>query len=249
MFPSPTSLLTKDRRGSGGGSRPPSACILLRRILLATAAVLAVTATPAAASCFQVTTQTMFDRNPAVVIATVVEQRTGSVTLAIERGLKGDVPTGRLEVANPLTSIALNVPNGTRLGLGLRPIAQGGYETNDCNRADPSALVRAAGLRPAYVVGGRGALLLLDRRGREQRRIVVSGLVTAVARGPQPGLVALRTSAGVTYRDVFSDELFFGPPMPIRASRAFRISGRKLLRQGRRVATLPRGRWTSATSL
>lgn len=225
----------------------------MRRILLAIAAVLAVTATPAAASCVQVSTQRMFDSNPAVVIATVVEQRTGSVTLAIERRLKGDVPTGRLKVANPFSSIALAVPNGTRLGLGLRPIAQGGYETNACDRADPSALVRAVGSHPAYVVGGRGALLLLDRRGREQRRIVVPGLVTAVARGPEPGLVALRTAADVTYRDVFSGKLFFGlyffPLKPIRASREFRISGRTLLRQGRRVATLPRGRWTSATSL
>ena len=221
----------------------------MRRILLATAAVFGVTAVPAAASCLPPSTQSTFDRNPAVVIATVVEQRAGAVTIAIERSLKGDVPAGRMEVANPFSSIALNVPIGTRLGLGLRPLAQGGYEANDCNRAEPDALTRAAGPRPAYVVGGRKALLLLDRNGREQRRIAVPGVVTAVARGWQPGLVALRTAAGVAYRDVFSEDVSGGPPKPVRASRAFRIKGRTLLRDGRRVATLPAGRWTSATSL
>ncbi len=221
----------------------------MRRILLATVAVLGVTAAPAAASCLPSSTQSTFDRNPAVVIATVVEQRANAITIVIERSLKGDVPTGRLEVANPLSSIALNVPLGTRLGLGLRPFAQGGYEANDCNRAEPSALVRAAGPRPAYVVGGRRQLLLLDRGGREQRRITVPGMVSAVARGGQPGVVALRTGAGVAYRDVLSEEVFFMPPKPFRASRAFSIRGRALLRDGRRVATLPAGRWTSATSL
>lgn len=221
----------------------------MRRILLVTVVVFSITAAPAAASCLPVSTQSVFDRNPAVVIATVVEQRTGSVTLAVERGLKGDVPTGRMEVANPFSSVALTVPNGTRIGLGLRMLPQGGYETNACNRADPSALVRAAGPRPAYVVGGRRKLLLLDRRGREQRRIAVPGRVIAVARGPQPGLVALRTAAGVAYRDVFSGAISFGPRRSFRASRAFKIKGRRLLRDGRRVATLPRGRWTSATSL
>jgi len=222
---------------------------LVRRILLATAVAFGVTAAPAAASCLPPSTQSIFDRNPAVVIATVVEQRMGTLTLAIERSLKGDVPTGRLEVANPLSSIALNTPVGTRLGLGLTPSAQGGYGANDCNRAEPSALTRAAGPRPAYVVGGRRQLLLLDHGGHEQRRITVPGLVTAVARGWQPGLVALRTAAGVAYRDVFSEEVSFGPPKPVRASRAFRIKGRTLLRDGQRVATLPAGRWTSATSL
>lgn len=221
----------------------------MRRILLVTAVVLGLTAAPAAASCLPPSTQRTFDRNPAVVIATVVEQREGTLTLAIERSLKGDVPTGRIEVANPLTSIALNVPVGTRLGLGLTQSAQGGYAANVCSSAEPSALERAAGPRPAYVVGGRRQLLLLGRDGREQRRITVPGVVTAVARGPQPGLVALRTAAGVAYRDVFSDELSSGPPKPVRASRAFRIKGRALLRDGRRVATLPAGRWTSATSL
>lgn len=227
----------------------------MRRILLATAVVLGLTAAPAAASCLPPSTQRTFDRNPAVVIATVVEQRMGTLTLTIERSLKGDVPTGRLEVSNATgTSIALNVPVGTRLGLGLKPSAQGGYAANVCSSAEPSALERAAGPRPAYVVGGRRQLLLLDQGGHEQRRITVPGLVTAVARGWQPGLVALRTAAGVAYRDVFSEEVSFGPPFGppkpvVRASRAFRIKGRTLLRDGQRVATLPAGRWTSATSL
>jgi hypothetical protein len=225
--------------------RPP-----VRRILLATAVALGVTAAPAAASCLPSSTQSIFDRNPAVVIATVVEQRMGTLTLAIERSLKGDVPTGRLEVANPTgTSIALNVPVGTRLGLGLHASAQGGYGANNCDHAEPSGLTRAAGPRPAYVVGGRRQLLLLDQGGHEQRRITVPGLVTAVARGWQPGVVALRTAAGVATRDVFSEEASFSPPKSVRASRAFRIKGKTLLRDGQRVATLPAGRWTSATSL
>ncbi len=221
----------------------------MRRIVLATVMLFGVTSAPAAASCFPSSTQSTFDRNPAVVIATVVEQREAVITIAVERSLKGGVPTGRMDLANPLTSIRLDAPVGTRLGLGLRTLPQGGYATNDCNRADPDALALAAGPRPAYVVGGRRALLLLDRRGREQRRITVPGLVSAVSRGLQPGIVALRTAAGVAYRDVFSAEPFFGPPTPFRASRAFTIKGRRLLRNGRRVATLPSGRWTSATSL
>lgn len=217
--------------------------------MVLTVAIWALAAAPASALCSPRSTQSIYDRNPAAVVATVVEQRQGSVVVDVQRSLKGGLPLGRLALANPFTSIAFGRPVGSRVGLGLRPFAQGGYEVNGCNSADPDALALVIDARPTFVVGGQDALLLLDRRGRELRRIGVSGLVTAVARGQLAGTVALRTAAGVEELDVFRAQPSFGRPRSVRASRAFRVTGRHLLRDGRRVATLPPGRWTGAVSL
>lgn len=203
----------------------------------------------ASASCLQVSTQEVLDGSPAAIIGTVTSREQETVTLDVERVLKGGLPTGPVTLANPVTSVQFSGEVGERVGLGLSPTPSP-FPVTDCLRADPEALTLAAGSRPRYVVGGRGGLLLLDSRGRLQRKVTgLGGTVTALSRDRQPGVIAVRTAAGWAQRDLFSGRPLFAPHDRFRPNRQLRVRGRMLRRGKHRLARLPAGRWTSAIAL
>lgn len=221
----------------------------MRHYLFATLGAFAALGGTASASCIQSSVQALYDRAPAAVIATVVEQREQTVVLDVERTLKGTVVPGRVEVPNPLTSVRLTVPAGRRVGLAVSPDAPAAFGVSDCGVAAPAPFTLAAGPRAGYVVAGGRTLLVLSRAGRELRRITVPRRVRGLARGPLVGVAAVRTAAGVALVDVVSGLEQPGPRGGFRPSRALRLDGHLLRRDGRRVATLPPGRWTSATGV
>jgi hypothetical protein len=217
------------------------------RLLRATVISFVLLSAPAAASCTFTSVQGVYDRSPTAVIATVVERGEDRVVLDVERTLKGTLAPGRVEAANPVTSVALGAPVGTRVGLGLSPAADGRPAVSSCNTAAPEPFALAAGPRARYVVAGGRTLLVLDPAGRLLRRFRVPGAIKAVAPGPVAGLVAHRDAGGVQLLDVVSGGGQPGPTGAFRPSRSLRVSGRVLRRDGRRVATLPKGSWTIAT--